>query len=175
MDSQLTLSLASSGVYSQGMLSPVTSAKRPELNAAAIGTKANPADRKRLVFVAMLAWIAFVSCFDIYCSFLTEEVLAESEENPIGRWLIALDGGSIHLFMKVKTAGTFLVLTLLYLLLVLRPTRLANARLGSLLIQPTLPLLGMSSRCRSKTQRQSKPTWLQILNACDRQDLPSYQ
>ena len=122
MDSQLTLSLASSGVYSQGMLSPVTSAKRPELNAAAIGTKANPADRKRLVFVAMLAWIAFVSCFDIYCSFLTEEVLAESEENPIGRWLIALDGGSIHLFMKVKTAGTFLVLTLLYLLLVLRPS-----------------------------------------------------
>ncbi len=33
--------------------------------------------------------------------------------NPLGRWLIALDGGSVALFIGLKVAGTFVSLGVL--------------------------------------------------------------
>ena len=59
---------------------------------------------------AMLAIITFVSCYDVYWSFKTAEILYQTEQNPIGMWLISLDGGDVSLFMTVKMVGTMLVI-----------------------------------------------------------------
>lgn len=54
--------------------------------------------------------VAVVAADDVYWSFKTQDVLAETEENPVGRWLIQMDGGDIALFMTCKMFGVLLVL-----------------------------------------------------------------
>ena len=58
---------------------------------------------------ACVALITMVALYDIYWSFKMQDVLVEYELNPIGVWLIELDGGDIALFMTVKTMGTMCV------------------------------------------------------------------
>lgn len=57
-----------------------------------------------------IALIASVSMYDVYWSFKTQDVLVEFEKNPIGTWLINMDGGDIALFMTVKMMGTMAVI-----------------------------------------------------------------
>ena len=59
-----------------------------------------------LMLGSMLALITVVSMIDVYWSFKTQAILAETEQNPLGKWLIARDGGDISLFMTLKMAGT---------------------------------------------------------------------
>ncbi len=47
---------------------------------------------------------------DVYWSFRTQEVLQQTEQNPIGRFLIDIDGGNIALFMTMKMLGTMCVI-----------------------------------------------------------------
>ena len=42
--------------------------------------------------------------------------MLENEQNPIGRYLIAKDGGAVALFMGVKMAGTIFALGVLVFL-----------------------------------------------------------
>lgn len=71
-------------------------------------------------FLAIIGifFILFVAAYDIYVSIQLQSVLYENELNPIGRWLIELNNGSVALFMAVKLFGTSLtsiILTLLFM------------------------------------------------------------
>jgi len=57
-----------------------------------------------------LTVIAGVSAYDTYWSFKNQNTLYDAEQNPIGRWLMELDGGDVALFMTVKMLGTLIVL-----------------------------------------------------------------
>ena len=66
--------------------------------------------RQLTLMWSCVAIIASVSMYDVYWSFKTQFVLAETEQNPIGKWLINLDNGDIALFMTVKMMGTMFVI-----------------------------------------------------------------
>jgi hypothetical protein len=66
-----------------------------------------------VAYAEMWLFIGFASAFDIYMSIKAQEYLFFSEMNPVGRWLIRLDGGDVALFMGVKTAGMTLALGIL--------------------------------------------------------------
>ena len=60
-------------------------------------------------------WLAIgiISSIDIYWSITNQHMLMEMEENPVGRYLIHREDGSIALFMSIKVAGTILALGIL--------------------------------------------------------------
>ena len=70
-------------------------------------------DFKLVTIGMMLGWIASVSMYDMYWSFKTQKVLAETEQNPLGNWLISLDNGDIALFMTAKAMGNVFVLLII--------------------------------------------------------------
>lgn len=79
----------------------------------------NSTSRIRLGLIVVIltsAVIAAVSIYDVYWSFKNQEVLWEFEENPIGSWLIARDGGDVALFMTVKMITTMIVVATVPLL-----------------------------------------------------------
>lgn len=57
----------------------------------------------------LLLLIAAISVHDAWLVVLNDQVIAEFERNPLGRWLIDLNSGSVHLFVTVKLIGTSLV------------------------------------------------------------------
>ena len=66
--------------------------------------------RQLFLMWSCVAITSAVSMYDVYWSFKTQYVLAETEQNPIGTALIELDGGDIALFMTVKMLGTMAVI-----------------------------------------------------------------
>ena len=69
------------------------------------------ADRDRkFYFAAMWLAIGLISAIDLYWAVKNQHIMIHNEENPIGRYLIGLDNGSVALFMGVKMAGTILAL-----------------------------------------------------------------
>ncbi len=66
--------------------------------------------------------IGAVSAVDTYWSFKNQEILLEYEQNPVGRWLILLDGGDVALFMTAKMIGTLVVMCAIPLLYRFRPS-----------------------------------------------------
>ena len=72
-------------------------------------------DRK-FYFAAMWLVIGLISAIDLYWAVKNQHTMIHNEENPIGRYLIRLDGGSVALFMGVKMAGTILALGFLVFL-----------------------------------------------------------
>lgn len=69
-----------------------------------------------VILVAMWLFIAIVSALDVYCSIKYQFELLADEMNPLGRWLMQLDGGSVALFMACKFLGNLVVLGTLQLL-----------------------------------------------------------
>lgn len=67
---------------------------------------------KRLIPItaALLAFVAFVSAYDLYWSIALQDSLYECELNPIGCWLIEMDDGGVALFMAAKLMGTTIVI-----------------------------------------------------------------
>lgn len=57
----------------------------------------------------LLLLIAAISVHDAWLVVINDQVIAEFERNPLGRWLIELNSGSVHLFVTVKLIGTSLV------------------------------------------------------------------
>lgn len=55
-----------------------------------------------LVFSLCFWWIFLVSMVDHYLTIKLQETILTSEKNPLGLWLIKLDGGSVALFMTLK-------------------------------------------------------------------------
>ncbi len=70
----------------------------------------------------MWLFIALIASLDVYCSIKYEYELMTEELNPIGRWLMAIDGGSVSLFMACKFFCNLLALSVLqYLYTAHRP------------------------------------------------------
>jgi hypothetical protein len=61
----------------------------------------------------LLLFIAAVSVHDVALVVLNHEVILQFERNPIGRWLIEVNGGSVWLLVGVKLCCTSLVCTVL--------------------------------------------------------------
>jgi len=61
-------------------------------------------------YAVMWMAIGIISSVDVYWAIANQDMMMELEENPIGRYLIGLDGGSIALFMSLKVAGTIIAL-----------------------------------------------------------------
>ena len=67
-------------------------------------------------YAAMWLIIGIISSIDIYWAITNQDMMMELEENPVGRYLIEKDDGSIALFMCVKVAGTVIALGSLVIL-----------------------------------------------------------
>ena len=67
-------------------------------------------------YSAMWLAIGIISAVDIYWSITNQQMLMDLEENPIGRYLIQKENGSIALFMCIKVAGTITALGVLVFL-----------------------------------------------------------
>jgi hypothetical protein len=64
-------------------------------------------------FPTFWSFIGIVSALDIYLIDRFRGVLAELEENPVGQFLIELDGGDVGVFIRAKAFGTVFVLSVL--------------------------------------------------------------
>jgi len=55
------------------------------------------------------AWIWLVSMLDHYLTIKLQQTIAKDEHNPIGRFLIELDSGSVALFMTTKMVCLWII------------------------------------------------------------------
>ena len=88
--------------------------------------------KKSDVLVDFLCFvIGTISAIDLYWIGKTRSVIAEHEQNPVGTYLIGLDGGDVALFMAAKFAGTMLAL---YIILTLKRLKFRHTILIASLI-----------------------------------------
>lgn len=90
-------------------------------NRAQAGSTEHAATRERREATLMLGlwlFIGAVAAYDTYLSIKFQETLRFQELNPIGRWLLEVDGGSVAAFMGCKFLGTSIALGVLQLLYV---------------------------------------------------------
>jgi hypothetical protein len=73
-----------------------------------------PLKKDSIIFEFLCFVIAIISAIDLYFIGKTRTIIQESEENPIGQYLIVLDNGDISLFMATKFLGTMLALYILF-------------------------------------------------------------
>ena len=66
-----------------------------------------------LIFGVCCLVVAVVSVHDAALVALNHEVIGDFERNPVGRWLLELQGGEVWLFIFVKLAATALVCAVL--------------------------------------------------------------
>jgi len=71
---------------------------------------------KRIIYAILWLSIGFVSAIDVYWSIVLQEVLIETELNPIGKFLIKASNGDVALFMFCKVMGLVVVLGILAIL-----------------------------------------------------------
>ena len=85
--------------------------------------------------------MAFVECYDVYWSIKLQETLYQNEINPIGAFLISLDGGDVALFMAMKVMTIVVILGTLPLILWSSRPKMAWFLLGVLFISRLLLFL----------------------------------
>lgn len=66
-----------------------------------------------IAFGFLCVVVAVISVHDALLVVVNYEVIGSMEQNPAGRWLLALQGGEVWLFVVVKLAMTALVCALL--------------------------------------------------------------
>lgn len=69
--------------------------------------------RWQLWFPVFIVIIAAVSLYDTYLIIRFSDMISIMESNPMGRWLLGVEGGQVGVFVRVKLAGTVLVLSVL--------------------------------------------------------------
>ena len=74
-----------------------------------------------ILTLACLFVVAAVSVHDAMLLLLTDQVIAEVELNPMGRWLIKWDEGEVLLFVILKLIGTTTACALVVALFQRRP------------------------------------------------------
>jgi len=89
---------------------------------------------QRAIFLLVWLFVGFVECYDIYWSIKLQETLYGNELNPVGRFLISLDGGDVALFMAMKVAIILLILGTLPLILWSHKPKVAWLLLGIIFI-----------------------------------------
>lgn len=67
------------------------------------------------VLPLLWAFIGVVCAYDVYLSVKYPDWLKHLEQNPVGTWLLQLDGGDPALFMAVKFCSSLFVLSVLIL------------------------------------------------------------
>lgn len=72
--------------------------------------------RWQLWFPVALVIITAVSLYDTWLIIKYSEGLWSMEENPIGRWLLEINAHDVGVFVRMKLAGTLLVLTTLVMM-----------------------------------------------------------
>lgn len=103
---------------------PALAWRAPLLQRLSAGT----IEASALVMAAMWLFIAAVAAMDVYCSIKFDYELLTEELNPIGRWLMKMDDGSVSLFMACKFFCNLVALGTLQLLYVVhRPLSLIVA------------------------------------------------
>ena len=85
-------------------------------------------------FFYLWLFIAAVSVHDGYLVALHRDVIGSTEQNPLGRYLIELNGGQIWVFLGAKAVGTVIGCGLMLMLHHLRP------RLGLAVARPVAVL-----------------------------------
>ena len=65
-----------------------------------------PKEYHKYYFALLWLSIGLISSVDLYWCIKNQHIIAQIEENPIGRYLIELDQGDVALFMGIKMAGT---------------------------------------------------------------------
>lgn len=65
---------------------------------------------KGLLFLALCTFIGLVSVYDGYLVERYSEIIIHMEENPVGSYLLHMAHGDTSLFLRVKAAGTVVVL-----------------------------------------------------------------
>jgi len=84
-------------------------------------------ERGSAIALAMCClFVAAVSVHDAMLVILNANVIGDVEQNPVGKWLIELQGGEVWLFISLKLVGTAIVCAVLVTLYEYR-TRLALA------------------------------------------------
>tara|TARA_R100000008_G_C3548085_1_gene148709 strand:+ start:405 stop:908 length:504 start_codon:yes stop_codon:yes gene_type:complete len=71
---------------------------------------------KRIIYGFLWISIGFISAIDVYWSIVLQDVLIDTEVNPIGRYLIRASDGQVALFMLCKVMGLVVVLGVLTIL-----------------------------------------------------------
>ncbi len=66
--------------------------------------------RSNILLTALWLFIGLVAAYDVYLSIKYQDTLRFQELNPIGIWLMEMDGGSVAAFMGAKLLGTVLAL-----------------------------------------------------------------
>lgn len=72
--------------------------------------------RWELWFPGFIVIIAAVSLYDTYLIIRFDDMIGTLERNPVGMWLLEIAGGQIGVFVRVKLAGTILVLSTLMIM-----------------------------------------------------------
>ncbi|HZL90770.1 MAG TPA: hypothetical protein VFB96_20550 [Pirellulaceae bacterium] len=94
---------SSGEIWSPSPVQPLLSARRLRLEI----------DVTTWMLAAMWLFIAAVSALDVYMSIKYQYRLIDEEWNPLGRWLMAIDGGSVGLFLSCKFFGNVVTLAVL--------------------------------------------------------------
>jgi hypothetical protein len=69
----------------------------------------------------LFVWVWAVSMLDHYWTIKLADTIQEEEKNPIGLWLLELDGGNPALFMTVKMICLWLIFVICLKLYIWRP------------------------------------------------------
>lgn len=71
---------------------------------------------RRRWFITATLFIGAVSLYDAWLVVHFSEYITYMEQNPVGRWLLRVNAGDVGVLVRVKLAGTMLVLVALTLL-----------------------------------------------------------
>ena len=88
------------------------------------------ASKMNVVFALSWSFVILVSVLDGYLLLYTRDVIGDSERNPVGLALLAINGGQVWLFLLLKLIGT--VLVSMWLLVIHRK----NPRRGLMIVIP---------------------------------------
>jgi tellurite resistance protein TehA-like permease len=90
------------------------------------------------VFAICCVVVIAISVHDALLVVLYRSTINQFEENPVGKWLLEIQGGSVGLFVSLKLIGTAVVLTVLITLYQIRPRLGILAALGLAVCQVLL-------------------------------------
>jgi hypothetical protein len=83
-----------------------------------------------ILFAILWLVVGAVSAIDTFLTVKYRDVMQTTEENPVGRFLIAQDGNDVSLFIGWKVAGTIACLGLLIVVAKYARPRVAHAVFG---------------------------------------------
>jgi hypothetical protein len=75
----------------------------------------------KLVLNILWWWIFITSMIDHWATIKFQETIIQEEKNPVGLFLIQLDGGSVALFMTLKMMGLWCIYYILKQIWLWRP------------------------------------------------------